>query len=198
MSETNPDETLDELKARLEADAAQARAEAEAAQREAAFMRAGVDIQTPQGQLFAKGYEGEMTNEAIQAGYGAIFGEQGGQTDSPPEASPQQQGQAPPPEASFQTPGGFDPNAVSQAFNLDAVAGAGAEQAVGIGTDSSALLAAIAQEQMFGDPANGMPLPPGTSEVNAQIREAFAKGDARAGQELLASQGLGMTGGISA
>jgi hypothetical protein len=46
-----------------------AKLEAEAAQykREAAFSRAGVDLDSPLGKMFAKGYEGDASIEAIKS-----------------------------------------------------------------------------------------------------------------------------------
>lgn len=43
-----------------------ARAEAEKLQRENAFLRAGVDLDSPIGTMFGKAYDGELTREAIQ------------------------------------------------------------------------------------------------------------------------------------
>lgn len=42
-------------------------AEAAAARRKLALIEAGVDLNTPTGQLFAKAYDGELTVEAIKA-----------------------------------------------------------------------------------------------------------------------------------
>ena len=67
----------------LEEQAAQAKAaaaEAEAAKRELAFLKAGIDLDSPQGKLLAKGYDGPATAEAIKAAaieYGLI------QTEAP-------------------------------------------------------------------------------------------------------------------
>lgn len=52
-----------------------AKAEAEAAKRELAMLRAGIDLDTPQGKLFAKAYDGESTLDAVKAAaeeYGVI------------------------------------------------------------------------------------------------------------------------------
>jgi hypothetical protein len=81
-------ETTDEAPKRnwrrdLEEQAAQAKAaaaEAEAARRELAFLKAGIDLDSPQGKLLAKGYDGPATAEAIKAAaveYGLI------QTEAP-------------------------------------------------------------------------------------------------------------------
>ena len=43
------------------------RAEAESAKRELAFMKAGINLETPQGKLFAKAYDGEFTVDAVKA-----------------------------------------------------------------------------------------------------------------------------------
>lgn len=45
----------------------QAVAEAEALKRENAFLRAGIDIEAPEAKYFYKGYEGELTADAIKA-----------------------------------------------------------------------------------------------------------------------------------
>lgn len=49
------------------ADAAKDRAEADAAKRELAFLRAGIDLDSPQGKLFAKAYDGDPTADAVKA-----------------------------------------------------------------------------------------------------------------------------------
>lgn len=52
-----------------------AKAEAEAARRELAMLKAGIDLETPQGKLFAKAYDGESTLDAVKAAaeeYGVI------------------------------------------------------------------------------------------------------------------------------
>ena len=52
-----------------------AKAEAEAARRELAMLKAGIDLDTPQGKLFAKAYDGEASLEAVKAAaeeYGVI------------------------------------------------------------------------------------------------------------------------------
>lgn len=45
----------------------QIKAEAESAKRELAFLKAGIDLNTPQGKLFAKAYDGEFTADAVKA-----------------------------------------------------------------------------------------------------------------------------------
>jgi len=60
--------------AQREADAL-AWAEAEAARRELAMLKAGIDLDTPQGKLFAKAYDGESTLDAVKKAaeeYGVI------------------------------------------------------------------------------------------------------------------------------
>lgn len=55
---------------KLEADAEAGKAavaEAAQARRELAFLKAGVDLDTPQGKLLAKAYDGEPTVEAVKA-----------------------------------------------------------------------------------------------------------------------------------
>lgn len=57
------------------ADAAKDRAEADTAKRELAFLKAGIDLDTPQGKLFAKAYDGDPTADAVKASaleYGLI------------------------------------------------------------------------------------------------------------------------------
>lgn len=48
-------------------DADRVRAEAESAKRELALLKAGIDVNTPQGKLFAKAYDGEYTVDAVKA-----------------------------------------------------------------------------------------------------------------------------------
>ena len=60
------------------AQAKQAAAEAEAAKRELAFLKAGIDLDSPGGKLLAKAYDGAPTVEAIKAAaveYGVIQNE---------------------------------------------------------------------------------------------------------------------------
>ena len=60
-------------KAKREAD--EARAEAQNAKRELALMKAGIDLDSPQGKLFAKAYDGEISVDAVRASaaeYGLI------------------------------------------------------------------------------------------------------------------------------
>jgi hypothetical protein len=45
----------------------EAQAALPALKRENALMRSGVDLESPLGQLFVKGYDGELTAEAIRA-----------------------------------------------------------------------------------------------------------------------------------
>jgi len=69
----------------LEKENAEARkllAEADAAKRELAFVKAGIDLSSPMAKYFVKGYDGDLSPEAIrQAGVEA-------QLISPPEPSP--------------------------------------------------------------------------------------------------------------
>lgn len=68
-----------------EADAA--KAEAQAAKRELALLKAGIDLESPTGKLFAKAYDGEASVDAIKAAateYGLIG------TESAPAAAPAQ------------------------------------------------------------------------------------------------------------
>lgn len=53
----------------------QIKAEAESAKRELSFLKAGINLDTPQGKLFAKAYDGEFTVDAVRAAaeeYGVI------------------------------------------------------------------------------------------------------------------------------
>ena len=54
--------------AKREAD--EAKLEASNAKRELAFMKAGIDLESPTGKLFAKAYDGETTLEAVRAAAG--------------------------------------------------------------------------------------------------------------------------------
>jgi hypothetical protein len=49
-----------------------AKAELAAAKRELAMLRAGVDVETPVGKLFAKAYDGDIDADAIKAEWAAI------------------------------------------------------------------------------------------------------------------------------
>lgn len=44
-----------------------AKAEAEAAKRELSLLKAGIDLNSPQGKLFAKAYDGEYSVDAVRA-----------------------------------------------------------------------------------------------------------------------------------
>lgn len=63
--------------------------EGAAARRELAFLRAGVDIESPVGKLFVKAYDGELEAEAIKTQYQALVPEpaQGGE-EPPPSGEP--------------------------------------------------------------------------------------------------------------
>ena len=63
---TNPDDTSAENFAAL-------RATNDATKRENAFLRAGVDVDSPQGKLLMKGYEGALEVDAIKAYRDEIF-----------------------------------------------------------------------------------------------------------------------------
>lgn len=52
---------------RAKQEANQAAAEASIAKKELAFLRAGIDLETPQGKLFAKAYDGEPSLDAVKA-----------------------------------------------------------------------------------------------------------------------------------
>lgn len=56
-------------------EASTAKAEAESAKRELAMLKAGIDLDSPQGKLFAKAYDGESTADAVKRAaeeYGVI------------------------------------------------------------------------------------------------------------------------------
>lgn len=83
MSMTDDDTTYDDQEAEQDnlrdlREAAKggkaAKAEAEALRRDLAFAKAGIDIDTPKGKMFAKSYEGELNAADIKAGYEDIFG----------------------------------------------------------------------------------------------------------------------------
>jgi len=48
-------------------DADRVKAEAESAKRELAFMKAGIDLDSPTGKLFAKAYDGEASLDAVRS-----------------------------------------------------------------------------------------------------------------------------------
>lgn len=62
--------------------------EAQSAQRELAFVRAGIDTETPMGQMFYTAYQGELTPEAIKAAHAELTGEQ---APTPQQTEEQQQ-----------------------------------------------------------------------------------------------------------
>src|SRR6266566_2787510 len=61
----DPDWLKNTRKKARQADAAMA--ERDAAKRELMLMKAGIDLETPHGRLFAKGYDGDLTLEAVKA-----------------------------------------------------------------------------------------------------------------------------------
>lgn len=69
-----------------------ARAEADRLNRENAMLRAGIDLDAKAGQYFAKGYDGELTTEAITAEAndfpGALRGAATPKAETEPEADP--------------------------------------------------------------------------------------------------------------
>lgn len=74
-SESQPDRKwVRDLEKRAKG-AEQAKAEANAAKRELAFIKVGIDLDSPQGKLFAKAYDGDYSVEAVRAAameYGMI------------------------------------------------------------------------------------------------------------------------------
>lgn len=74
----------------------QATAELAQAQRELAFLRAGIKSDTSIGQLFVKGYEGELTTEAIKAAAAEIPGLLEAPAQLPAEGEQQPQGEQQP------------------------------------------------------------------------------------------------------
>lgn len=75
---------LKEREGELEAARAQA-AKADALERELAFARAGVDLANPNSKYFTKGYDGDLTADAIKSEWGSFSG--GAATAPPPDHS---------------------------------------------------------------------------------------------------------------
>lgn len=76
----------------LEASAKKGR-RAEALERENAFLKAGIDVESPVGQMFARGYDGDLTTAAIKASAETIPGAlKGGSapTDEAKEQTPEE------------------------------------------------------------------------------------------------------------
>lgn len=78
----------------------QQRAENDQVRRENMFLRAGVDIESPLGQLFAKGYDGELDMEVVKASWAELApGNAHSEPPTPPtaqageELSPEQMAQ---------------------------------------------------------------------------------------------------------
>lgn len=69
-----PAENPKDLRAAAE-DGRRARAEAEAAKREMAFLRAGIDTESPKGKAFMKLYEDDLESEKIRQGFAELFGD---------------------------------------------------------------------------------------------------------------------------
>ena len=89
MSETTetPPESLRDENATLRQEVAQLKAAQAAAERNAAFASAGVDTSTPQGEMFAAGYGGDLKPDAIKERFSEVFGQ------VQPQAQPQPQAQ---------------------------------------------------------------------------------------------------------
>lgn len=129
------------------ADAEEAAAREAAITRELAFTKAGINVDTPAGQIFFKGYDGEMEVEAIQTAAAAMnlttaapaAPPADGPTLEPTEASvlgagAELGGTAPPPEAPP-----ADPNVEAQAvFDRAHDEGMGRMEAIGLGLNSLA------------------------------------------------------------
>lgn len=71
------------------------------ASRENAFLRAGIDVDSPAGQMFMASYQGDLDREKIQDGWQAIASQFAPPPESPQPPVPQQQpqGEQPPPQA---------------------------------------------------------------------------------------------------
>ncbi len=54
------------------AEAEKLRTEAENAKKENAFLKAGIDLDSPLGKMFAKGYDGELTVDALKTAASAV------------------------------------------------------------------------------------------------------------------------------
>jgi hypothetical protein len=65
------DETPRDLR-RAARDGKAARIEANTLKREVAMLKAGIDTETPIGAMFSKGYEGELTKEAVTTAWSAL------------------------------------------------------------------------------------------------------------------------------
>lgn len=82
-----PAESPKDLRAAAD-DGRRARAEAEAVKREMAFLKAGIDTDSPKGKAFVKLYEDDLDSEKIRQGFAELFG----------DAQPSTQNQLPPEE----------------------------------------------------------------------------------------------------
>lgn len=93
------------------------RAQHEAAQRENVFLRAGIDVDTAQGKLLMKGYEGPLEVDAIKAYRDEVF-------PAPSAPAPATSGQQEPP-APAANPDPYATEVAGQQAMRDALAGAG-------------------------------------------------------------------------
>lgn len=66
QTETNPAQNWRRKIEKENRDLRKQVAEAQAAQKELAFVKAGIDLNSPMSKYFIKGYEGELTPEAIK------------------------------------------------------------------------------------------------------------------------------------
>jgi len=86
-SDGNPPNDIRALRDAAE-DGKKARREADEAKRELAFLRAGVDLDSPLGKMFVKGYDGDLEPEAIKTAYAEIVPAAAPPAAAPPERTP--------------------------------------------------------------------------------------------------------------
>lgn len=94
MDETpQPDETPKALRRAAE-EGKKAKAEAASLKRELAMLKAGVDIDSPIGKMFAKAYDGDATPEAIKAEWASISPSASATADTPEPEIPAEERQS--------------------------------------------------------------------------------------------------------
>ena len=89
--QVDPDEAADETPKGLRRAAAagkKAKADADALRRENLMLRAGVDIDSGPGKYFAKGYDGELTLEAVKSEWASLAPKPNADADLTPPATP--------------------------------------------------------------------------------------------------------------